>query len=143
MNVANILRLKGHDVETAGADAPLAQIIQKLTERGIGAIVICDRPNRVAGIISERDIVRALARSGTDALTAPAADHMTRAVQTCGTATTVEECMSIMTAGRFRHLPVVERGELVGIVSIGDVVKERIAEAEHEAEAMRNYIVAS
>lgn len=143
MSVASVLKLKGEDVVTGTPEESLGRIITRLSEKGIGAVVVCDQDRRVEGILSERDIVRALARRGAAALDAPVADHMTRGVTTCQRHDTIERCMELMTEGRFRHLPVVEAGRLAGIVSIGDVVKARLAAAEEEAAAMRSYIAAS
>lgn len=140
MNVEKILQEKGRDVVTAGLETSLRKIVTTLARRKIGAIVITGDDGVVSGIISERDVVRCLAESGDGVLGEPVSRHMTKHVVTCSMSDTVAELMSSMTAGRFRHLPAVENGQLVGIVSIGDVVKERIAEAEHEAEAMREYI---
>ncbi len=140
MNVATILSLKGGDVATAKAGATLMDIAKDLATHKVGAMVVVDESGGVAGIISERDIVRAVSDDGASALARDAGDHMTKNVVTCGMDDTVANLMERMTDGRFRHLPVVEAGKLVGIVSIGDVVKQRIAEAEQEAEAMRSYI---
>jgi CBS domain-containing protein len=142
MNVAAILKGKGRAVTTARPDATLHDIARELTAKRIGAIVLLDSHDRVAGIISERDIVRAVARSGPECLIDPVHRHMTREVVTCLESDTLDEIMATMTSGRFRHVPVVEGGKLVGIVSIGDVVKHHIAEVEMEASALRGYIVA-
>ena len=114
--------------------------VRRLSARRIGAVVVADASGSVAGIISERDIIRVLGMHGTAALDWPVADVMTRRVVTCREHDTVSDIMEVMTDGRFRHLPVVENGRLVGIVSIGDVVKRHIAEVESEAIAMRDYI---
>lgn len=140
MNVAAILKLKGRDVATARAEASLMEIVGNLARHKVGAMVIVDAANRVVGIVSERDIVRALSTQGAEVLGHTAADFMTREVVTCSEEDTVVELMERMTDGRFRHLPVIADGELAGIVSIGDVVKARVNEAEQEAEAMRSYI---
>ncbi len=140
MNVATILSLKGRDVATAKAGATLMDIAKDLATHKVGAMVVVDDVGGVAGIISERDIVRAVSETGAEVLSGDAGDHMTKNVVTCGMDDTVADLMERMTDGRFRHLPVVDSGKLVGIVSIGDVVKQRIAEAEQEAEAMRSYI---
>ncbi len=140
MNVAAILKEKGRDVVTAGEDTTLLEAARLLHEHGIGSIVITDGEGRVKGIVSERDIVRALATEGEALLNEPVSSAMTRDVFTCREADTIEQLMAEMTSRRFRHLPVVEGDALVGIVSIGDVVKQRIAEAEMEAAAMREYI---
>lgn len=140
MTVANILKVKGREVATASSTDPLSGIVRTLADKRIGAIVICDTPGEVAGIISERDIVRVLAESGASALSSPVSGFMTREVQTCKEADTAEHCMAVMTKGRFRHLPVITDGRLSGIISIGDIVKARIEHVEQEAEALRSYI---
>ena len=142
MNVAAILNIKGRAVATAGAEAGLMDIVRLLAGHKVGAIVIVDDSGGLCGIISERDIVRALSARGDSALSRKARDFMTRDVVTCGEADSVAALMERMTAGRFRHMPVVDDGGMVGIISIGDVVKQRISEAEREAEAMRAYIAA-
>jgi CBS domain-containing protein len=143
MNVAAILRQKGRAVTTANPSATLLEVANKLAAKRIGAIVIVGARGDVAGIISERDIIRELATSGEDCLARPVADTMTRQVVTCQETDTLDELMAMMTARRFRHLPVVTDGALVGIVSIGDVVKHHVAEVEMEATAMRDYITHS
>ena len=140
MNVATILKMKGSDVATARADASVMEIVKDLAEHGVGAMVIVDDDGHVTGIISERDVVRAISKRGNEALTAPTSEVMTHDVVTCSEEDTVADLMEQMTDGRFRHLPVIVNGKLGGIVSIGDVVKQRIAEAEQEAAAMRAYI---
>lgn len=140
MNVAAILKGKGREVTTARPEDTLQDIAHELAARKIGAIVVTDADDRVAGIISERDVVRAIARSGAHCLADPVQRHMTREVITCRENDTLDEIMSTMTTGRFRHVPVVEGGRLDGIVSIGDVVKHHIAEVEMEASALRGYI---
>lgn len=142
MTVEVILARKGRNVLTAHPGASLASVCELLEARGIGAVVISADGSSVEGIFSERDFVRAVARHGAVALTAPVSDFMTSKVVTCGLADTVPALMEKMTEGKFRHVPVVEEGRMVGIISIGDVVKHRIAEAEAEAEAMREYITA-
>lgn len=142
MNVAAILSAKGRSVVTARPTATLEEIARQLAAKRIGAIVVVGLNGRIEGIVSERDIIRAVSERGAGSLGEPVASSMTRAVQTCDVADTLDELMARMTAGRFRHLPVVEDGRLVGIVSIGDVVKHHIAEVEMEASALRGYIVA-
>jgi CBS domain-containing protein len=139
MSVKRILEHKGSDVETSSAETPVHQVIGVLADRKIGAVVILDG-QKIAGILSERDIVRAVARDGAEALQKPAGTYMTAKVVTCTSNETIDEVMQKMTSGRFRHLPVVEDDILLGIVSIGDVVKRRIADVEREASEMRNYI---
>jgi CBS domain-containing protein len=111
-----------------------------LAEQRIGALVITGADQRIVGILSERDIVRTLARRGPAALEQPIAEVMTRKVVTCGQSETVSEIMERMTVGKFRHVPVVEQGRLIGIVSIGDVVKFRLEEMEREQAALHDYI---
>lgn len=140
MNVASILKVKGQAVTTARPDTTLLDITQKLAAKKIGAIVIVGESGRVAGIISERDVIRAIAERGVSALTIPVAEVMTRNVIVCHKTQPVDELMELMTQGRFRHLPVIDDDSLVGIVSIGDVVKNHIAEVEMEVSAMRGYL---
>jgi CBS domain-containing protein len=140
MNVATILKMKGKGVVTAKPDMSLLDVAKLLGQHGIGCIVIEGDDGKVAGIVSERDIVRAIGNAGAKVLKEPVSVYMTTTVVTAREADTIDRLMSEMTTHRFRHLPVVERGRLIGIVSIGDVVKMRIAEAEMEAAAMRNYI---
>ena len=137
------MSLKGGDVATIAPSASLATAAKVLAERRIGALVVMDAADRVAGMLSERDIVRALAERGAAALDERLDRAMTRSVVTCPQATTVSEIMKRMTAGRFRHVPVVELGRLVGIVSIGDVVKYRLATMQHESQSMREYVLAA
>ncbi|MEQ8267941.1 MAG: CBS domain-containing protein [Parvibaculum sp.] len=139
MNVAAILKAKGSDVVTVNPTVTLSAIAVLLSERRIGAVVVM-QDKKVLGIVSERDVVKAVARSGAQALSAPVRDVMTARVITCGLNDSIDELMDSMTMGRFRHLPVIEGGELAGIVSIGDVVKHRIAETVMETEALRLYI---
>ena len=140
MIVKNILAGKRGDVVTIGPTADLTAAIKLLAERRIGAVVILGADRRIVGILSERDIVRALAERGPAALNERVGQVMTRDVKTCSADDTIEGLMSRMTAGKFRHMPVVEEDKLIGIVSIGDVVKNRVEEIEHEAEALRDYI---
>jgi CBS domain-containing protein len=140
MNVAAILKLKGREVFTTTPDTTLLDIATLLGTRRIGCIVVTGIDGKVIGIVSERDIVREIARAGSKVLKEPVASCMTKTVVTCREVDTIDRLMAEMTTHRFRHLPVVERGRLVGLVSIGDVVKMRIAEAEMEAAAMRDYI---
>lgn len=140
MHVASILKVKGHAVETVRADVKLTAVASRLTDKRIGAVVVTDRTGGIAGIVSERDIVHALAREGAECLEWPVSEIMTREVLTCSEDDTIDEIMSRMTLRRCRHLPVVAGGRLAGIISIGDVVKHHIAEVEMEAMAMRDYI---
>lgn len=143
MHVAAILKLKGRDVETIGTDASVMDVARRLAGRRIGAVVVVGKDDELAGIISERDIMRVIGTHGIGALEWSVGEVMTRDVVTCREADSIDELMAMMTSRRFRHLPVVEDGALVGIVSIGDVVKHRVAEVELEASAMRDYITAS
>jgi CBS domain-containing protein len=140
MTVKAILSRKGGDVVTIAPTATLSAAVKLLAERRIGAIVITGPEDRVAGILSERDIVRMLAERGPAALDDNVAAVMTRKVTTCTEADTVAFIMERMTEGKFRHLPVVEQGKLVGVISIGDVVKYRVGEIESESNALREYI---
>jgi CBS domain-containing protein len=142
MQVKHILRSKGRDVITMDSEATLSEAARLLARRHIGALVVVDRNGGVAGILSERDIVRAMAEHSVAALAQSVSRHMTRAVSTCSETDTVDELMETMTHGRFRHMPVVENGRLCGIVSIGDVVKTCIAESTREAQSLREYIAA-
>jgi len=141
MNVASILDRKGRDVATAPEDITLREAARELRKRRIGALVIMNGAGEIAGILSERDIVRAMADKGGSAADMPAGQFMSRDICTCRLCDTTEELMAIMTERRFRHLPVIEEGRLVGIVSIGDVVLQRIEEMAFEAEQMKQYIV--
>ena len=143
MNVAAILRQKGRAVTTAAPTATLQEVANKLAAKRIGAIVVVGTRGEVAGIISERDIIRALSEGGAECLVRPVSETMTRQVVACQETDTLDELMALMTAHRFRHLPVVTDNALVGIISIGDVVKHHVAEVEMEATAMREYITHS
>ena len=140
MNVAAILKSKGKGVITTTPNTSLLDVAKLLERNGIGCIVVEGEDGKVAGIVSERDIVRAVGQSGAKVLKDPVSTYMTRTVVTAREADTIDRLMSEMTTHHFRHMPVVERGLLIGLVSIGDVVKMRIAEAEMEAAAMRQYI---
>lgn len=143
MQVSAILADKGHEVATASPDTPMMTIIEHLAEKNIGAIVITNARDAVAGIISERDIVRALGQHGASVFDQPVSSYMTQSVVTCAEHESSHDLMGKMTSGRFRHLPVVSDTRLVGIISIGDIVKARIAEVQREAEALREYIASS
>lgn len=140
MKVSRILHYKGDEVATVSPDRPILEVVTMLKERGIGAVVVVDDNGSIAGILSERDIVHALADRVTDLQDLRAADLMTAQVSICGPDHHVNDVMRQMTAGRFRHVPVVEDGRLVGIISIGDVVRARIEELERETEALQHYI---
>ncbi len=140
MNVAAILKLKGRAVVTARSDTTLLDISRRLSAKRIGAIVITSETGAVLGIISERDVIHAIGQNGVEALALPVSAAMTQQVVTCRVSTTLDELMATMTTGRFRHVPVLDGGELAGLVSIGDVVKHHIAEVEMEVSAMRGYL---
>ena len=141
MTVRAILDTKGRDVTTIAPDKTLADAASLLSQHKIGALVVTGADRRVIGILSERDIVKAVAAGGSVALEEKIANRMTREVVTCAPHDTMADLMGRMTAGRFRHLPVVEAGRLDGIISIGDVVKFRLAEMERESSALRDYIM--
>jgi CBS domain-containing protein len=140
MTVQKILCNKGTNVTTTQPTATLESGIRILAEREIGALVVLDAEQRVIGVLSERDVVRALAERGAGALTEPLARVMMRKVSTCTQSETVNSIMEQMTAGKFRHVPVVEQERLVGIVSIGDVVEHTLMAMQHESEALHDYI---
>jgi len=142
MNVKAILAAKasGGTLISIEPTATLAAAAKVLTARRIGAVVILGAGGRLAGILSERDIVRTIAARGAEALALPVGQAMTRDVATCDEDETCASIMERMTAGRFRHMPVMTGGQVVGIVSIGDVVKHHVDEIERESEAMRDYI---
>lgn len=139
MTVAAILRQKGASVAHVRANATVAEVIHVLAERRIGAVLVMDE-DRLEGIVSERDIVRCLAAQGASALDHSAERLMTRDVQTARRDTAVAEAMEMMTTGRFRHVPVVESGRVVGVVSIGDVVKARLDQQAHEVDSLKAYV---
>ncbi len=140
MTVKAILSQKGRNVVTIHPTRTLAEAADILTRHGIGALIVRAEKG-VDGILSERDIVRAAAKFGSAALARPVEDVMTRRVVSCSERDTVGNLMEMMTDGKFRHLPVLEDGELTGIVSIGDIVKYRLAEIEREQNALREYIL--
>ena len=142
MFVSDILAQKGGLVFTVTPGTTVAQIAQHLSTRRIGSVLVMADTDTIAGIVSERDLVRAMARHGAAALDLEARQVMTRDVVTCHPDDPIEQVMGLMTAGRFRHLPVEDRGELIGLISIGDVVKARLEETQHETEALKAYIVA-
>ncbi len=138
MKVASILELKGNTVETTPVNATVASVVHRLTALGIGALVVSDDGRRVQGIISEREIVHGLSRHGATIVDRRVADVMTRAVPTCSPDDTIKDVMAEMTRTRHRHLPVVDRDGLCGLVSIGDVVKHRVDEIELETSVLRD-----
>ena len=140
MNVEQLLSGKGHDVISVQPHRTLAEAIRTLSEKRIGAVIVMGADGALVGILSERDIIRALGELGAGALESAVSRSMTSKVMTCRPQTSVDELMEIMTTGRFRHVPVVENGRVTGIVSIGDVVKHRVAAIEAESQAMRDYI---
>ena len=140
MTVKAILSVKGTEVLTIEPTTNLAAAAKLLAERKIGALVVTGPDQRVVGIVSERDIVQELAAHGPAALNLALTEVMTRKVTTCSASDTISSVMERMTAGKFRHLPVLEQGRLAGIVSIGDVVKYRLQEMEREQSALRDYI---
>jgi len=141
--VAAILKHKGYHVSTVDPDRLVADIAALLSERRIGAVLVMDDSEQMLGIVSERDIVRALAANGARTLEMSAGQLMTRAVQVAHPDTSVGEAMQIMTAGRFRHLPVVDHDTLVGLISIGDVVKARIMQQDTVVETLTAYVSGS
>ncbi|MDE2281857.1 MAG: CBS domain-containing protein [Actinomycetales bacterium] len=140
MNVANLLATKGRDVATINQERSVHDAIAMLKERGIGALVVTGGTGPLTGMLSERDVVRAFAREGADALDLRVAALMTTAVITCHESTSLNELMTTMTDKRIRHVPVVENGQLVGLVSIGDVVKARVGELEGERRDLLEYV---
>ncbi len=141
MTISIILAAKGRDVVSVEPHATLSSVVALLAERRIGAALILGVDSRIVGIVSERDIVRALAERGAAALGDPVSRVMTRRVSTCTEGETISSIMERMTAGKFRHFPVVDQGQVAGIISIGDVVKHRLQEMERDSAAMRDYIL--
>jgi CBS domain-containing protein len=140
MRVQGLLRSKGTEVETIDPTATVAEVVDALVRCGIGALIVSADGEHIDGIVSERDLVQALATHGADLLGRPVAEVMTDFVHTCTAETSVNDLMALMTTERVRHVPVVDGDRLVGIVSIGDVVKSRILELEHEMQAVHEYI---
>jgi CBS domain-containing protein len=141
MTVNDILLHKGSNVITIEPTATVAAAVQMLVQHRVGALPVTGADYHIVGIISERDIVRVLDRAGPEVLNAPVSEVMTRKVVTCDRYDTIVDIMERMTSGKFRHVPVVEHGRLTGLVSIGDVVKVRLSQLEHEHDAMREYIL--
>ena len=139
MTVRSILDTKGHDILSVEPDAKLSAAVKMLSERRIGAVLVMSN-GRIEGILSERDIVRVLGERGAAVLDEPVSAVMTRKVVSCREKDTVSSIMERMTSGKFRHLPVVEDDKVVGLISIGDIVKWRVKEFENEQEALQNYI---
>lgn len=142
MQVREILEKKGREVATISQVRTVSDAVALLRERGIGALIVTGMTAPLVGIFSERDVVRAIATNGTDALAMTVADFMSTAVTTCHEATTIDSLMALMTEKRIRHVPVVENGALSGMVSIGDVVKWRVDELEHEKRELIDYVTA-
>lgn len=141
--VSEVLRNKGLDVATVRPDDTVGEVVAMLTRRRIGAAPVLDERGRLAGIISERDVMRGIAAHGDRVLALATRELMTRDVQTCAPDDEIVELMEIMTNQRIRHLPVVQEGSLIGIVSIGDVVKQRLAEAHFELAELHRYIASN
>jgi CBS domain-containing protein len=143
MTVSQILNTKGREVITASPEQSMLAVARVLSEKRIGAVVVIDSTGKIEGIASERDFVRAIAAQGAKALDCPVRELMTTNVKICTTDDTEAELMALMTENRIRHLPVVEDGQLAGMISIGDVVKFRMEAIEHEAEEMKTYIASA
>ena len=143
MTVATILAAKGHDIVTIEPSASLAAAARLLAEKRIGAVLILGADRRIAGILSERDIVRVIAERGADVLNEPVSVAMTRKVSTCNETELVSKVMERMSEGKFRHMPVVDQGQPVGMISIGDVVKHRLQAMEQDSVAIHDYILTS
>ncbi|HSZ73340.1 MAG TPA: CBS domain-containing protein [Rhizomicrobium sp.] len=142
MEVKHILREKGREIVAINADATLLEAARLLARKRIGAVIVHGDDRGLAGILSERDLVRAVSEESVTALARPVSAYMTRTVMTCSEADSIEDLMELMTRHRFRHVPVMEEEQLVGIISIGDVVKTRIEETVREAASLRDYIAA-
>ena len=142
VNVRGLLATKGSEVAWIAPEATVSEVLDKLAEYGVGALVVSSDGAALQGIVSERDVVRALAAGGSAAFETDVASIMTRDVETCGLSDGVSMLMARMTAGRFRHLPVIDDARLVGIISIGDVVKHRVGELETEAKQLLEFIQA-
>lgn len=142
MYVESILRTKGDEVVAVAPSDTITVAIQILNEKGIGAVLVRDTSDEIIGIVSERDIVRGIARHKGSCLDMKVSDLMTSPVISCQPDDSVDKIMQLMTDRRIRHLPVMKDGDLLGIISIGDVVKRRISEIENETEALRQYISA-
>jgi CBS domain-containing protein len=142
MRVSNLLATKGHEVATISQERSVSDAVQMLKEHKIGALIVTGADAPLVGILSERDVVRALAESGAAALDLKVTDLMSAEVTTCDESTSVTDLMGLMTAKRIRHVPVVHEGQLVGMVSIGDVVKARFDELEHEKQDLLDYVSA-
>ena len=140
MTIAAILKHKGHGVAHVAPTATVAEVVEQLAARRIGAVVVMDTAHQLLGIVSERDIVSSLAEHGSRTLSMTAAQLMTRDLQTATHTTTVAQATEMMTHGRFRHLPVMDGNRMVGIVSIGDIVKARLSQQEQEMDSLKAYV---
>jgi CBS domain-containing protein len=140
MTVARILDDKGRDVFTTQPHRTLKEVVELLAAKGVGAVVVSDASRSVLGILSERDVVRVIAKHGASALEDPVSRHMTPKVITVTAEDTIEHVMQTMTMGRFRHVPVVDGSHLTGIISIGDVVRRHVDALDNERQALREYI---
>lgn len=140
MYVRNILQHKGHDIISISPENTLQEVAKILRENKIGAVIVREEAGRMCGLISERDIIIAIAKHGGNILDGIVSDYMTEGVYTCSLDDDMKMVMEQMTRRRIRHLPVVEEGNVVGMISIGDVVKQRMAESEAESEALKSYI---
>ena len=140
MYVRNVLQHKGHDIISVAPDNSLQEVAKTLRENKIGAVLVCEKAGRMCGVLSERDIIIAIAKHGGVILEGKVAEFMTEGVYTCSLDDEIKTVMEQMTRRRVRHLPVVEDGNVVGMISIGDVVKQRMAETEAESEALKTYI---
>ena len=143
MTVAHILKQKGTAVHTARSRDKVQDLVEALAKHRIGAVVVVNASGGIEGIVSERDIVRAMAGGGAGVMAKTAADIMTRAVKTCAPQDSEADLMSMMTEHRIRHLPVAVEGKLTGMISIGDVVKHRMEMMEHEAQELKTYIASA
>jgi CBS domain-containing protein len=141
MHARDILKNKGNRIVSAKPDTSVAEVSRILHDNKIGAVLVLDGSGRIAGILSERDIVNGMARHGAGVAGLTVGALMTREVMTCRPTDLIADIMGTMTAKRIRHLPVVDEGRLLGIVSIGDVVKHRLDEAVHEVESLREYVM--
>jgi len=140
MTIAAILKQKGRNVVHVDPSSSITDVVALLASQRIGAVLVLDRAGSLLGILSERDIVSEIAANGARALEMTAAQLMTQNITTASPSTRVEEAMALMTTGRFRHLPVVDGGALVGIISIGDVVKRLIEDQTHEVDSLKAYV---
>ncbi len=140
MYVRNVLQFKGHEIISVSPDNSLLEVAKTLRENKIGAVLVCEDAGRMCGVLSERDIIIAIAKHGSNILGGKVSDFMTEGVYTCSLDDDMKKVMEQMTRRRVRHLPVVDEGNVIGMISIGDVVKQRMAETEAEAEALKSYI---